>query len=140
MHRLLLLLIVFEVGGCAASRGIPLCSDEGRDALLAQVRRGDQLLAAGDTTGAWWAYVHATAWTGTREPCRDRFAEPGEFGRALAFAAEHMDVYARDSSSVWRRGHFGPINLYVRGVRLDSHVVVLHDVEFPKALASLPAR
>jgi hypothetical protein len=122
------------------SRGIPLCSDDDRDALVAQVRSGDSLLAAGDTTEAWWAYVHATAWTGRRESCRDRFAELGEFGRALAFAAAHVDVYARDSSSVWRRGHGFPVDFYLDGVRLDSHVVALDRMMRSVVVASSPAR
>jgi len=135
-----LALCVLSVAGCASSRGIPLCSEEGREALLAEVQEGDRLLAEGDTTGAWWSYVHSTVGFTTREVCRDRLMEPGEFGRALAFAAEHADVYARDSASAWRRGHPGPTEYYVRGVRLDSHVVALYEVEFPQSLASPPAR
>lgn len=66
--------------------------------------------------------------------------EPGEFGRALALAARHADVYARDSVSFSRRGHWGPTSHYVGSVRLDSHVVWLHEVGFPRSLASQPAR
>ena len=134
MCRLSALLLVFIATGCAGSRGIPLCSDEQRDALLSQIHAGDGLLVAGDTTGAWWAYVHATAWPGTRERCRDRLREPGEYGRALAFAAAHANTYVRDSTSIWRRGDRGPVDYYIDGVRLDSLVVRLHEVDFPATL------
>lgn len=132
--RLLLTLFVLSVAGCAPSRGIPLCSDEGREALLSEIQEGDRLLTEGDTTGAWWAYVHSTVGFTDRAVCRDRLMEPGEFGRALAFAAEHAYVYTRDSSSVSRRGHWGPTEYYVDGVRLDSHVVALHEIGFPQSL------
>ncbi len=101
--------------------------------MLSQVRTGDGFLAAGDTTAAWWAYVNATVWPQDREVCRDEPDGPGEFGRALAFLAEHSDIYRRDSIRTLRRGVHGPFvgeEFYVGGVRLDTHVVALYHKQF----------
>ena len=101
--------------------------------MLSFVRTGDGFLAAGDTTAAWWSYASATVWPGDRELCRDRPDGPGEFGRALAFLAEHSDVYRRDSMRTLRRGAHGPFvgkEFYVGDVRLDTHVVALYRERF----------
>ncbi len=136
--RCVLLLTALVAAGCATTAQIPLCGLDDRPALLGRIGDADRRLAAGDTTGAWWGYAWAVVLPGAEQQrvCRDRLQEPGAYGRALAFAATHADVYARDSTSAWRRSCRGPVHLYVDGTRLDSLVVRLYRVDLPAVLAA----
>ena len=108
--------------------------------MTSRVHEADRFLALGDSTSAWWMYVTATVWPEDRGLCRDQSEGPGVFGRALAFTAEHADIYRRDSIRTLRRGFHGPYvgdEFYISGVRLDSHMVTLYREIFPRESSSL---